>query len=136
VNAVFADTAFYVAALSIRDELHSAAISFLAAYEGRTVSTEFVLVEVANFCSAIGKRTAFVELVRGRRSSPRTQIVPSSQDLFERGLELFEARHDKDWSLTDCMSFVVMIEQSITDALASDRHFAQAGFRTLLSQGA
>ena len=136
MSAVFADTAFYVAVLSSRDALHSAAIDFTRGYQGRTDTTEFVLLEVANFLTSVGRRTAFVDLVRGLRSSRKTEIVSSSPALFERGLTLFHARPDKAWSLTDCTSFVVMDDFSLTDALASDGHFTQAGFRALLVQRA
>jgi predicted nucleic acid-binding protein len=132
MTAVFADTAFYVAAASPRDELHQGAVRFLAGYRGHTVTTEFVLAEVANFFTATAQRQAFADLVRGLRSSRRTQIVGASSDLFERGLKLFESRPDKQWSLIDCTSFVVMGDRGLTDALASDRHFTQAGFRALL----
>ncbi len=59
-------------------------------------------------------------------------IVPSSSDLFWRGIKLFDARPDKEWSLTDCISFEVMAELGLTDALTADHHFEQAGFRALL----
>ena len=60
------------------------------------------------------------------------EIVPASPDLFTRGFDLFVARPDKDWSLTDCTSFVVMDERKISDALTADEHFAQAGYKPLL----
>ena len=59
-------------------------------------------------------------------------IVPASRELFQRGVELFTQRPDKDWSLTDCPSYVVMKEQDIEDALTTDPHFEQAGFTVLL----
>jgi uncharacterized protein len=133
MNAVFVDTAFYVAMLSTRDAFHRSATAFLANFDGLSVTTEYVLVEVGNFCSGIGKRRAFVDLVRGLEASSMTDVVPSSQELFERGLALFEARVDKEWSVTDCISFAVMTERGLTDALASDRHFGQAGFSALLT---
>jgi len=58
--------------------------------------------------------------------------LPASQELFERGLNLYRQRPDKDWSLTDCISFVVMREHGVTKALTADRHFEQAGFAILL----
>ena len=51
---------------------------------------------------------------------------------FDEGVRLYVARPDKDWSLTDCISFVVMRERGITEALTGDRHFEQAGFVALL----
>ena len=47
---------------------------------------------------------------------------------------MHKERSDKSWSLTDCISFVVMGEHGITDALTGDRHFEQAGFRALLRE--
>ncbi len=61
-----------------------------------------------------------------------TQFIPASSDLFQRGLALFGKRPDKDWSLVDCISFVVMKERRLTDALTTDLHFKQAGFKALL----
>jgi predicted nucleic acid-binding protein len=88
MNAGFADTAFYVAAASPRDALHQAALEFVARYPGRTVTTDFVLIEVATFLVKDDTRQAFAQLVVGLRSSRKTQIVPASRDLFDRGLAL------------------------------------------------
>ena len=65
-------------------------------------------------------------------SDPQVTIVSPSASLFDRGVELFAKRPDKCWSLTDCISFVVMEEQGIMHALTGDRHFEQAGFVALL----
>ena len=61
------------------------------------------------------------------------KLSPPSAELFDRGCELYTSRSDKEWSLTDCISFVVMKERGLTDALTPDRHFEQAGFKVLLS---
>ena len=68
------------------------------------------------------------------RAHPNTTIVPVSSRLIERGFALFANRPDKEWSLTDCISFVVMEEHSVTEALTSDGDFEQAGFSALLKQ--
>ena len=77
-------------------------------------------------------RPAFLELLGLLASSPDARIVEPTQELFDRGVELFSQRLDKEWSLTDCISFVVMADEEIAEALTGDRHFEQAGFRTLL----
>ena len=66
------------------------------------------------------------------REQRDVEIVPSTSDLFRRGTDLFSARPDKEWSLTDCISCIVMNERDINDALTNDHHFEQAGFRILL----
>jgi len=77
-------------------------------------------------------RSAFLELLDMLNDSPDARILGPTPELFERGVELFRQRPDKEWSLTDCISFVAMHEAGITEALTGDHHFEQAGFRALL----
>ena len=60
-------------------------------------------------------------------------IVEHLDSLYRRGLALYDARPDKEWSLTDCISFVVMTDEGLTEALTGDGHFTQAGFKALLA---
>jgi predicted nucleic acid-binding protein len=71
-------------------------------------------------------------MIENLRSAEEIQIVPASAELFNRALVLFTSRPDKEWSLTDCTSFVVMQEHGMTEALTADHHFEQAGFVALL----
>jgi predicted nucleic acid-binding protein len=128
----FADTAYYLAMLNPRDPFHAGAMELSRALHRRVVTTEFVLTEVANFVSRAPDRHLFVTLFTRLRANPDVTIVPASSSLFGRGFELYANRPDKDWSLTDCISFVVMDEHGLTEALTSDHHFEQAGFRVLL----
>ena len=132
MTAVFADTSHFVAVLSPRDAHHAAATAFTRAFAGRTVTTESVLDEVANFFTKPAVRARFVRLVAELRADPRTTVVPVTTALFDRGVDLFASRPDKEWSLTDCNSFVVMGELDLTNALTADKHFEQAGFVPLL----
>ena len=72
-------------------------------------------------------------MLAGIRASPRTRVVPLDSRLLQRGLDLFAERPDKHWSLTDCISFVVMRDAGLTAALTGDNHFVQAGFKALLT---
>jgi predicted nucleic acid-binding protein len=135
VRGVFADTSFYVAAMSPRDALHAAARLWLESYQEQIITTEFVLIEVGNFYIRIGRREMFLDLLKDLRTSPQNLIIPASSELFDRGIQLFAVRSNKEWSVTDCISIVVMQDLGLTDALASDRHFGQAGFRALLTAG-
>jgi uncharacterized protein len=132
MTVLFADTSFYVAILSPFDALHAKAKALAAAYEGSVVTTEFVLIEVGNFFCRGNGRVLFRTMVDSLRSAEGIEIVPASRDLFENGLGLFSSRVDKEWSVTDCTSFVVMRERAITEALTADHHFEQAGFHALL----
>ena len=96
------------------------------------VLTDFILLELGNALSGVGQREVFSTLVPRLRSNPSVRIVPASRNLLDRGFELFSRRADKEWSLTDCTSFVVMREEDLTDALTTDHHFEQAGFVALL----
>ncbi|MGH9755060.1 MAG: type II toxin-antitoxin system VapC family toxin [Blastocatellia bacterium] len=82
--------------------------------------------------SSPAKRERFIKLFDGLRSSNEVKIVPPSPELFEAGISLFRERPDKAWSLTDCISFIVMERESLTEALTGDHHFEQAGFVALL----
>ena len=75
-------------------------------------------------------RATFGLLYEGLVSDLATKIVAASDELWEQGRLLYGARHDKDWSLTDCISFVLMEREKIVEALTADRHFEQAGFVT------
>lgn len=129
---VFADTFFYLALLSRDSTARAKAQQVSSDVRVRTVTTAFVLMEVANALSAAAHRGFYLSLSRRLTSSPDVAVIGASHDLFERGQALYSSRLDKDWSLTDCTSFVVMQDRGITHALTGDHHFEQAGFQALL----
>ena len=98
----------------------------------RIVTTEAVLLEVADACCDPCDHDDFLALYETVRDDPHTKVVPLGRALIERGIQLFRQRRDKDWPLTDCISFVVMKEEGVKEALTADHHFEQAGYRALL----
>ena len=112
MKPLFADASFYIALLNQGDELFPLAKPYAA-----DVTTEFVIIEVANFFARFQYRQKSVELYSRLIQSASTRIFPASSDLFSKGFELYKARSDKDWSLTDCCSFVVMEELKLEEAL-------------------
>ena len=96
------------------------------------VTTEFVLIEVANAFCASAWRTKAVKLIDGLRSVPNLKIIEADSSLLSEGWRLYCSRLDKEWSLTDCVSFAVMHDEQINQAFTSDHHFEQAGFIKLL----
>lgn len=133
MTRVFADTHFYIALLSQKDDAHDAALLWQADTEIReVVTTSWILVELADAMSLPRERDITAKFITRLRSAAKTRVVPVSESLLWRGFDLYRTRPDKEWSLTDCISFVVMSDEGLTDALTRDGHFAQAGFTPLL----
>lgn len=134
-EAIFLDTAFVVSRVNTRDQWHAAAVQWeqrLATERRQLLTTEYVLIEIADTLAAVKFRQQATQIIEALQQSPLVTIVPVSSWLFEEGLARYRQRADKDWGLTDCLSFVVMEEQALTEALTLDHHFQQAGFRALL----
>lgn len=132
MKPVFADTFYFLAVLHLDDVAHARALSLSETCTDPLLTTAWVLTEVADALAIPGTRESFPRLLAALRSDPACTIVPPTQSLFDQGVELYAERPDKGWSLTDCISFVVMRQQGITQALTGDHHFEQAGFTALL----
>jgi predicted nucleic acid-binding protein len=135
MTSVFADSFYFLALLNAKDSAHPEAVRWAASPTGLLVTTVWALVEVADAMSAPRSRSSCVTFLSKLRTNEAVEIIPASQTLFNRGFELFADRPDKAWSLTDCISFVVMTDRGLSEALTGDRHFEQAGFRALLRSG-
>jgi predicted nucleic acid-binding protein len=132
MRAVFADTHYFLALLDSAEKHHANAVEAAGDAELRIVTTEWVLAEFGDAYCHPADRADFVLLYRALLNHPRVKIIPADTFLFQRGVTLFEQRRDKDWSLTDCLSFVSMRDEGITEVLTGDKHFEQAGFTVLL----
>ena len=131
----FADAYYYLALLNRDDDGHDRAVSLSHQLRGPTVTTTWVLTEVADAMAAVGARLRCAAFIEDLQRNPLVVIQPPTQELFDEGLGLYKRRADKEWSLTDCISFVVMRRRGLEEALTADRHFEQAGFKALLRQG-
>ncbi len=134
---VFADTAAFIALLIRRDEFHQKANEIMAELSGKDTKlfvTELILIELANALSSVELRARAVILIDELQTLPNVEIIWSSTELFKKAWTLYGERPDKEWSLTDCASFVVMKELGINLAFTSDKHFEQAGFIKLLGK--
>lgn len=132
MRRVFADSFYFFALLNPRDASHRKAVEFSRLHTEALVTTAWALTELADGLARSIERSTFRRVVNDLAANPDHLVVPPSSDLLNRGMDLYDARHDKQWSLTDCISFVVMQDYEITDALTGDHHFEQAGFRALL----
>ena len=134
---LFLDTSFAIALSAPGDTHHFQAVQIadrLRNDKTRLVTTRAVFLEIGNALAKQRYREAAVRLLKSLESDSNVIIEPLSEELVRRGFELYSSRLDKDWGLIDCLSFVVMQDRGITEALTTDQHFSQAGFQALLSE--
>ena len=133
MKAVFADTFYFLALLNERDAAHKQAVGASRSDGLALVTTEFVLLELADALCKPQQRDEVLALCSVVETDPAFRLVRATSELIQRGRNLYRERPDKEWPLTDCISFVVMQEQGLAEALTADHHFEQAGFKALLS---
>lgn len=134
-QTLFVDTSYIYALFNNRDQWHEKAVEWQQrlAHENRALlTTQFILTEIADGLSQPKSRQNVPNIIHALENSEIVEIIPATPELFHKGLNLYKTRPDKSWGLTDCISFVVMEETEIFDALTTDDHFRQAGFRSLM----
>jgi len=139
MTPVFADTLYWVALINPSDPWHEAVLLSRASAGSRDIiTTDEVLVEVLAALSGGGaylrKRAAV--FIRSMLTQTDVAVLPQSHASFMAGLDLYERRPDKGYSLVDCISMVSMRERGITGALTNDHHFEQEGFDVLVQRQA
>jgi len=136
MRRVFADTGYWIAVLDPKDQLHERAKQVSRSLgNAKIVTTEMVVAELLNFFADRSDRRAVVTAaVTAILQDANTEVVPQTSLQFRDAYSRYKARPDKEWSLTDCASFLVMEHQGIREALAHDQHFEQAGFQALLRE--
>ncbi|MBO0698442.1 MAG: hypothetical protein J2P46_08615, partial [Zavarzinella sp.] len=102
MTVVFADTFYYLALANPRDAAHPAARQFSATFRGTVVTTWAVLLELGDALCQVPNRAKALEWLDLIRGDPSVELVPLGEELLTEGVELYRARPDKDWSLTDC----------------------------------
>ncbi|MCA9450381.1 MAG: type II toxin-antitoxin system VapC family toxin [Candidatus Omnitrophica bacterium] len=132
MKTVFADTYYFLALLNPKDHSHQVAHTFNDSFDGKLLTTEWVLTEVADAMAGVPNRQKFSHLLDFLRSRPDVEIVQSNAQTFEQGVTLFRERPDKEWSLTDCISMSAMESRSIREVLTGDHLFEQSGYEVLL----
>lgn len=134
MTLAFVDTGYLSALEAADDQHHAAALRHWRGYvqsRPQLVTTSFVLDEVATFFNSRGRHAKAVEIGERLLASPSVRLLHVDADLFRAAWIYFRRREDKRFSLTDCISFVVMEQLGIESALVFDAHSVQAGFRTL-----
>jgi predicted nucleic acid-binding protein len=137
MKKVFVDTAAWIALLNVDDLWHQQAKQIrleLLKSNYIFITTEFILLEVGDALCSQKIRSNTANFLHNIYQLNSIIVISFSQDLLQLGLNLYEQRLDKDWGLTDCISFIVMQRENIQEAFTSDKHFEQAGFIRLLQR--
>lgn len=134
MTSLFVDTSFVVALVSEKDQHHKLASRLADLFDGYPlVTTDAVLLEIGNALARNFKEQA-EEIIADFLTSDEVEVVRLDADLFQRAFELYRAHKDKTWGMTDCVSFVIMRERGIADALTNDKDYRQAGFNALMRE--
>jgi predicted nucleic acid-binding protein len=135
MKQVFADSVFWIAIIRPDDPYEQSALEALDSIgQARLITTEEVLTEL---CAAVSRsdsllRRKTAQIVRRLLASENVRVIAQSHDSFLAGLELYEKRADKWYSLTDCISMNTMLREGVSEVLTNDHHFGQEGFRVLM----
>jgi predicted nucleic acid-binding protein len=137
-HQIFVDTSYVIGLINERDNYHDLALKLADVYEGYPlVISEAILLEIGNALSRRYKSEGSV-IIDYFLEDDNVTVIPLHNDLFIRGFELYKTYQDKDWGLVDCISFIIMRENNISNVLTfdhkvalRDRHFSQAGLNIL-----
>lgn len=133
MKPVFADTFYWIAVTNPRDSAHQRVLALSRAHRSQPiVTTDEVLTELLAFCASDPQlRVEAALVVNDILAGANVRVIPQTRRGFLSGLALYQARPDKGYSLTDCISMQTMRREGIAEALTNDRHFEQEGFRAL-----
>jgi predicted nucleic acid-binding protein len=123
MNLVFADSFYLIASLNRRDPYRERVLELSKSLRSRVLTSDWVLAEVADALSKSAFRPRIRDYIATLRRAPNFEIVPASRNLFDLALEFYHQHSDKQWSLTDCTSFVIMRDRGVAEALTGDKHF-------------
>ena len=134
-NKIFLDAAYAIALSAVTDQNHEKAKMLARQIENSDtslVTTRAVVLEIGNALARLRYRSAAIELLDSLEQDESVEIVPLTEELYGMAMKFYRERSDKEWGITDCISFVVMQDLGLVEALTTDEHFKQAGFRPLL----
>ncbi len=134
MNRVLIDTSFVVALVNEKDQHHNRAVELADLFDGYPlIISDAVLLEVGNALARNFKEQA-VEVIEDFLTSEEVEVVSLDAALFKEAFELYQTYKDKAWGMTDCISFIIMRDRGIIEALTNDKDFRQAGFNALMRE--
>ena len=132
MTEIFLDSSYVIALVNKKDQYHEQASEMARVLGDQSlVTTDARLLEIGNGLARNFKAEA-IAVIEEFLNSDEVRIISVDTNLFQKGFNLYKAYQDKAWGLVDCISFIVMREGGIADALTTDSHFEQAGFNVLL----
>ncbi|OBQ09727.1 MAG: nucleic acid-binding protein [Anabaena sp. LE011-02] len=137
MRQIFADTFYWIALCNQRDQWHQQVVNFSQQLKGaKLVTSDAVLNELLNYYAQFGSemRLGISQRAREILRSKNIQVITHTREVFIEGLDLYANRLDKGYSLTDCMSMIIMERLKITEILTHDKHFTQEGFLILFQE--
>lgn len=135
--SLFVDTSGWGNLVDVSQPFHSLAATIYRLARQRNhdiITTNYVVAELVALLTSPLRlpRPQVIALIQSLKTSPYIDILHIDSQIDDQAWQLLISREDKDWSLVDCSSFIVMQQQNITEALTNDHHFEQAGFVRLL----
>jgi predicted nucleic acid-binding protein len=128
MQAIFTDTSGWYAAIVKKDDMHQQAKQFLTNNTAPLITSDYVMDETVTLLQSRVGHTYAVKFLETLQSSQKIHLIYLTPTIINKTIELFRNRADKNWSFTDCSSFVLMQEYQIQIAFTFDEHFRQAGF--------
>lgn len=127
-----ADAALFIAVLNRRDRFHAWAADYYRRTPDHLMVPLPVLVEVGNYFCESAFRPQVISFLHHVQQDARVDCIALDADLMQEAMDLYAGRADKEWGLTDCISFALMHKAGIEEAVTTDHHFEQAGFHILM----
>ena len=131
MTEVFLGAAYAIALSASSDQYHGPAEALAVQLEAdgaRLITSRAVVLEIGNALAKLRYRSAAIQLLDSLEEDPNVEIIPISEQLYKRALKLSRERPDKEWGITDCISFIVMQDRGLTEALTTDEHFNRPVF--------
>jgi len=133
LTPLFVDAAYVIALINERDRYHAQAKRLARRYRDQPLLiSEGVLLEIGNALAGRFRLRA-AQIIEQILASSQVEVIYTSPQLLMSAIALYKQVADKQWGLVDCISFVIMRERGVSEALTADHHFVQAGFRALFS---
>jgi predicted nucleic acid-binding protein len=135
IEPIFVDSFAWIAAINKSDNYHEISLRILEELlnkQAKLITTNYIVVETINALSKVKFRKTVIEFIDKLKKSPHVQIVKITDEIYNNAWTLYQQRMDKDWGITDCISFEVMQMFNIRKAFSSDKHFEQAGYSLMV----